>query len=198
MITSRLTSQDHRHASALRRSVLLAGTAVLVDLAKGPVAEGAAQEEYFTEPDTERVCQFYSLSRPDSRVQFDGGVHPRVHAERRSVAMLAPPMMISEDFGACLQGMQGAFVFIGNGIGGTPGGLQLQSSRCDFNDELLPNRSSQLRRSSAATAAFASAPSKEMATRHTGVTVPPGASSLAILGATPDRFPASDENTNSV
>ena len=48
------------------------------------------------------------------------------------------PMMISEDFGAFLKVVPGAFVFMGNGAAGTPGGVPLHSGQYDFNDELLP------------------------------------------------------------
>jgi hippurate hydrolase len=47
------------------------------------------------------------------------------------------PMMISEDFGAFLQVVPGAFVFIGNGEAGTAGGIPLHNSRYDFNDDVL-------------------------------------------------------------
>lgn len=47
------------------------------------------------------------------------------------------PMMISEDFGGFLQVVPGAFVFIGNGVSGTAGGVPLHNSRYDFNDEVL-------------------------------------------------------------
>ncbi|SPK70461.1 Hippurate hydrolase (plasmid) [Cupriavidus taiwanensis] len=47
------------------------------------------------------------------------------------------PMMISEDFGAFLQAVPGAFVFIGNGESGSPGGVPLHNCRYDFNDDLL-------------------------------------------------------------
>ncbi|MBP0619584.1 M20 aminoacylase family protein [Cupriavidus consociatus] len=47
------------------------------------------------------------------------------------------PMMISEDFGAFLQAVPGAFVFIGNGESGTPGGVPLHNNRYDFNDDVL-------------------------------------------------------------
>ncbi|MBU3737514.1 MAG: amidohydrolase [Rhodoferax sp.] len=49
-----------------------------------------------------------------------------------------PPMMISEDFGAFLQAVPGAFVFIGQGAPDTPGGVPLHNARYDFNDEILP------------------------------------------------------------
>jgi amidohydrolase len=47
------------------------------------------------------------------------------------------PMMISEDFGAFLQVVPGAFVFIGNGAADSPGGVPLHNSRYDFNDAIL-------------------------------------------------------------
>lgn len=48
------------------------------------------------------------------------------------------PMMISEDFGAFLRVVPGAFVFIGNGASDAPGGVALHNARYDFNDQLLP------------------------------------------------------------
>jgi len=48
------------------------------------------------------------------------------------------PMMISEDFGAFLKVVPGAFVFIGNGATGAPGGVPLHNGQYDFNDEVLP------------------------------------------------------------
>ncbi|HSI51608.1 MAG TPA: M20/M25/M40 family metallo-hydrolase, partial [Ideonella sp.] len=48
------------------------------------------------------------------------------------------PLMISEDFGAFLRVVPGAFVFIGNGASDTPGGTPLHNARYDFNDALLP------------------------------------------------------------
>jgi amidohydrolase len=48
------------------------------------------------------------------------------------------PMMISEDFGAFLRVVPGAFVFIGNGDGDSPGGVPLHNARYDFNDQILP------------------------------------------------------------
>jgi hippurate hydrolase len=48
------------------------------------------------------------------------------------------PMMISEDFGAFLRVVPGAFVFIGNGDSGAPGGTPLHNARYDFNDSVLP------------------------------------------------------------
>jgi amidohydrolase len=48
------------------------------------------------------------------------------------------PMMISEDFGAFLREVPGAFVFIGNGAGQEAGSTPLHNARYDFNDRLLP------------------------------------------------------------
>lgn len=48
------------------------------------------------------------------------------------------PMMISEDFGAFLQKVPGAFVFIGNGDGDSAGSTPLHNARYDFNDSVLP------------------------------------------------------------
>lgn len=48
------------------------------------------------------------------------------------------PLMISEDFGAFLRVVPGAFVFIGNGVGDAPGGVPLHNARYDFNDAVLP------------------------------------------------------------
>ena len=49
-----------------------------------------------------------------------------------------PAMMISEDFGAFLKVVPGAFVFIGNGDGHSPGATPLHNARYDFNDLVLP------------------------------------------------------------
>lgn len=48
------------------------------------------------------------------------------------------PMMISEDFGAFLRVVPGAFVFIGNGAADAPGGTPLHNAGYDFNDQVLP------------------------------------------------------------
>lgn len=48
------------------------------------------------------------------------------------------PMMISEDFGAFLTAVPGAFVFIGNGATGAAGGVPLHNAQYDFNDAVLP------------------------------------------------------------
>lgn len=57
---------------------------------------------------------------------------------REQVDADVAPMMISEDFGAFLKVVPGAFVFMGNGEVGTPGGVPLHNGRYDFNDALLP------------------------------------------------------------
>jgi hippurate hydrolase len=46
-------------------------------------------------------------------------------------------MMISEDFGAFLTKVPGAFVFIGNGASGESGSVPLHNSAYDFNDDVL-------------------------------------------------------------
>ena len=48
------------------------------------------------------------------------------------------PMMISEDFGAFLKVVPGAFVFMGNGAADTQGGVPLHNARYEFNDDVLP------------------------------------------------------------
>ena len=48
------------------------------------------------------------------------------------------PMMISEDFGAFLKVIPGAFVFIGNGDNNDPGAVPLHNAQYDFNDRVLP------------------------------------------------------------
>jgi metal-dependent amidase/aminoacylase/carboxypeptidase family protein len=46
-------------------------------------------------------------------------------------------MMASEDFGAFLQVVPGAFAFIGNGEGDEPGATPLHNAGYDFNDAVL-------------------------------------------------------------
>ena len=48
------------------------------------------------------------------------------------------PMMISEDFGAFLRVVPGAFMFIGNGDGDAAGSVPLHNAAYDFNDSVLP------------------------------------------------------------
>jgi hippurate hydrolase len=47
------------------------------------------------------------------------------------------PMMVSEDFGAFLKVVPGAFVFLGNGDGNSPGAVPLHNAGYDFNDSVL-------------------------------------------------------------
>jgi len=47
------------------------------------------------------------------------------------------PMMISEDFGRFLKVIPGAFVFIGNGDGTSPGAVPLHNASYDFNDQIV-------------------------------------------------------------
>ena len=47
------------------------------------------------------------------------------------------PMMVSEDFGAFLKVVPGAFAFIGNGDGAGPGSVPLHNAAYDFNDSVL-------------------------------------------------------------
>jgi len=56
---------------------------------------------------------------------------------RENVDDNVAPMMISEDFGAFLKVVPGAFVFIGNGATGSPGGVPLHNNTYDFNDDVL-------------------------------------------------------------
>ena len=54
------------------------------------------------------------------------------------VAADTPPLLASEDFGAFLRRVPGAFVFIGNGLPGSAGGLPLHNAGYDFNDAIGP------------------------------------------------------------
>ncbi len=47
------------------------------------------------------------------------------------------PMMVSEDFGAFLKVVPGAFVFLGNGDGNSAGAVPLHNAGYDFNDSVL-------------------------------------------------------------
>ncbi len=47
------------------------------------------------------------------------------------------PMMVSEDFGAFLKVVPGAFVFIGNGDSNSAGAVPLHNAAYDFNDSVL-------------------------------------------------------------
>ena len=76
-------------------------------------------------------------------VNWDAPVAAALHAARavvgpERVAADTPPLLASEDFGAFLRQVPGAFVFIGNGLAGGEGGLPLHNAGYDFNDAILP------------------------------------------------------------
>jgi amidohydrolase len=48
------------------------------------------------------------------------------------------PILASEDFGAFLRVLPGAFVFLGNGAGDEPGAVPLHNARFDIDDAILP------------------------------------------------------------
>ena len=69
---------------------------------------------------------------------MDHSSHAADAAARRvsaSVDADLAPMLISEDFGAMLQALPGAFVFIGNGD--APDAATLHNPRYDFNDAIV-------------------------------------------------------------
>ena len=49
-----------------------------------------------------------------------------------------PPTMGAEDFSWMLQAKPGCYVWVGNGVGGEPGGCMVHNPNYDFNDEVLP------------------------------------------------------------
>lgn len=65
--------------------------------------------------------------------------------QRAATAVVGPervdadvqPLLASEDFGAFLRAIPGAFVFLGNGADGEIGGTPLHNGAYDFNDEVL-------------------------------------------------------------
>ena len=76
-------------------------------------------------------------------VNWDAPVAAALQAARavvgpERVAADTPPLLASEDFGAFLRQVPGAFVFIGNGLTGDAGGLPLHNAGYDFNDAILP------------------------------------------------------------
>ncbi len=76
-------------------------------------------------------------------VNWDAPVAAALQAARavvgpEGVAADTPPLLASEDFGAFLRRVPGAFVFIGNGLPGGAGGLPLHNAGYDFNDAILP------------------------------------------------------------
>ncbi|CAG9186852.1 M20 aminoacylase family protein [Cupriavidus pampae] len=88
------------------------------------------------------TCTFEYTHEFAPTVNWERCVPVAVEAARNTVGAesvndAVAPMMISEDFGAFLQAVPGAFVFIGNGESGTAGGVPLHNNRYDFNDEVL-------------------------------------------------------------
>lgn len=88
------------------------------------------------------TCTFEYTHEFAPTVNWEQCVPVAVEAARNTVGAesvndAVAPMMISEDFGAFLQAVPGAFVFIGNGESGTAGGVPLHNNRYDFNDEVL-------------------------------------------------------------
>jgi amidohydrolase len=88
------------------------------------------------------VCEFEYTHEFAPTVNWNASVYVAlaaasrvVGAERVSADIV--PMMISEDFGAFLQVVPGAFVFIGNGDGDSPGSVPLHNPGYDFNDDIL-------------------------------------------------------------
>ena len=76
-------------------------------------------------------------------VNWDAPVAAALQAARavvgpERVAADTPPLLASEDFGAFLRRVPGAFVFIGNGLPGSAGGLPLHNAGYDFNDAIGP------------------------------------------------------------
>ncbi len=76
-------------------------------------------------------------------VNWDAPVAAALQAARavvgpERVAADTPPLLASEDFGAFLRRVPGAFVFIGNGLPGGAGGLPLHNAGYDFNDAIGP------------------------------------------------------------
>ena len=49
-----------------------------------------------------------------------------------------PPTMGAEDFSWMLQAKPGCYVWVGNGVGGEPGGCMVHNPNYDFTDEVLP------------------------------------------------------------
>lgn len=87
-------------------------------------------------------CEFEYTHEFAPTINWPQNTGIAVAAARRVVEAAAvnedvSPMMISEDFGAFLQKVPGAFVFIGNGISGETGGVPLHNSCYDFNDSIL-------------------------------------------------------------
>ncbi|WP_133646574.1 M20 aminoacylase family protein [Paraburkholderia flava] len=87
-------------------------------------------------------CEFSYTHEFAPTVNWESCVPTAVEAATRVVGAQnvdanVQPMMISEDFGAFLRVVPGAFVFIGNGDGDSPGSTPLHNARYDFNDDVL-------------------------------------------------------------
>lgn len=87
-------------------------------------------------------CEFSYTHEFAPTVNWESCVPTAVEAATRIVGAQnvdanVQPMMISEDFGAFLRVVPGAFVFIGNGDGDSPGSTPLHNARYDFNDDVL-------------------------------------------------------------
>jgi hippurate hydrolase len=90
----------------------------------------------------EAECEFEYTHEFAPTVNWAACVPVAVSAAQRvvgpeRVASDIEPMMISEDFGAFLTKVPGAFVFIGNGASGESGSVPLHNSAYDFNDDVL-------------------------------------------------------------
>ncbi|KHK49016.1 amidohydrolase [Ralstonia sp. A12] len=90
----------------------------------------------------EAECEFEYTHEFAPTVNWAACVPVAVSAARRvvgpeRVTSNIEPMMISEDFGAFLTKVPGAFVFIGNGVSGELGSVPLHNSAYDFNDDVL-------------------------------------------------------------
>ncbi len=90
----------------------------------------------------EAECEFEYTHEFAPTVNWAACVPVAVSAAQRVVGLERvtsdiEPMMISEDFGAFLTKVPGAFVFIGNGASGESGSVPLHNSAYDFNDDVL-------------------------------------------------------------
>lgn len=121
---------------------------------KGDTRSYSAQVQSLLERRMREICQGIAQANgADCEVEYTHEFVPTVNwSECAPVAIAAAqavvgagnvdsnvsPMMISEDFGAFLKVVPGAFVFIGNGAVDMQGGVPLHNARYDFNDDILP------------------------------------------------------------
>ncbi|MGH8779492.1 M20 aminoacylase family protein [Paraburkholderia sp.] len=87
-------------------------------------------------------CEFTYTHEFAPTVNWESCVPTAIEAATRVVGAQnvdanVQPMMISEDFGAFLRVVPGAFVFIGNGDGDGRGSTPLHNAHYDFNDDVL-------------------------------------------------------------